>query len=939
MNPNLLLLLFVCLLFMSFFQASAQTKVSGQVVDGSDNGKLEKASIALLNTKDSILVRFTWSKENGNFSLINIDTGSYKLLVSYPQYADFVQDLALDPAGKELGIIKLSKVARLIEEVQVMGRKPVVIKGDTIEYDAGSFKVEKDAKVEDLLKVLPGITMDASGRITAQGKEVKKVLLDGEEFFGDDPTLITKNIRSDMVSKVQVYEKKSDLAVRTGIDDGERTQTIDIKLKEDKKKGMFGQVLGGVGTDKYYTGKIMANRFKGTQKIAAYGIIANDGLVGLGFEDGQKYGVGGNTNVSVMDGGGIMITSDGGFDGTDSWSGNYRGAGIPKALNMGFSFSDKSKNDKHKLNVNYKGNQMDVRNKNNYRAQENYPENATLDNATTITNNQDKSHNVNMRYDFNIDSLSTGTVRLGYVRKNQENNEDKKSDRQNLEGNLINKMENISNTISDSENLNLDLLLTRKFKKDRRAMTFNANVRSNQTDGATNYSSRANYYSTAVTTEIDQLKRDEIDQLKRDEVGSKVFTTSLNYTEPLSKYLTATLGYAFLKNNANNLNQSFDKDPVTGDYTLLDVQVLNDFNVSSLKNTANTGVNFKNDLWTMNVSNRLDFEDVRRTYNNLNTALQRSQISVNPMFYVNYKLSKSKNISFRYYGRTVQPDLTQIEPLKQNANQLVNYFDNPDLSAGFSNSYSINFNSYRPLKDRSLYLYGGANQNINSINSRVRYYAETGKRDISFVNIDKQNWSAHMGGGYRMPLFRKMGVNISTGISADFNSTYNYLSTEQEEPELNNTERFSFSPSVGISRYRANKMDFSVDFRPGVQVLNASLQSELNSTTFTLSSNSNFTYYFPRDFKIAVNIDQSYQGATETLKAFSTFNMTGYISKKFLKDKSLEAQFFVNDILNRNNGISRYQNGYSFVQTSNDVLKRYGMFKLIYNFTTMKGGN
>lgn len=931
MNPNPLLLLFVCLLFMSFFSASAQTKVSGQVVDGADNGKLEKASIALLNTKDSILVRFTWSKENGNFFLNNLDTGSYKLLVSYPQYADFVQDLVLDLAGKELGIIKLSKVALLIEEVQVMGRIPVVIKGDTIEYDAGSFKVEKDAKVEDLLKVLPGITMDASGRITAQGKEVKKVLLDGEEFFGDDPTLITKNIRSDMVSKVQVYEKKSDLAVRTGIDDGERTQTIDIKLKEDKKKGMFGQVSGGIGTDNYYVGKVMANRFKGTQKIAAYGIIANDGLVGLGFEDGQKYGVGGSTNVSVMDGGGIMITSDGGFDGSDSWSGNYRGAGVPKALNMGFSFSDKSKNDKHKLNVNYKRNQMDVRNNSNYRAQENYPENATLDNATTITNNEDKSHNVNMRYDFNIDSLSSGTVRFGYARKNQENNEEKETDRRSLDGNLINEMENKSKAINDSENLNLDFLLTRKFKKDKRSMTFNANLRSNQTDGATNYYSLANYYSTAV--------REEIDQLKRDEVGSSVFSTSLNYTEPLSKYLTATLGCSLQKSNAKNLNESFDRDPITGDYTLLDLQVLNDFNVNRSKNTANTGINFKNDLWTINLSNRLDFEDVTRTYNNLNTELQRSQTSVNPMFYVNYKLSKSKNVSFRYYGRTVQPDLTQIEPLKQNANQLVNYLDNPDLSTGFSNSYSVDFNSYRPLKDQSLYLYGGANQNINSINSRVRYYSETGKRDISFVNIDKQNWSAHMGGGYRMPLFRKIGVNINTGLSASFNSNYNYLSTGEEEPELNNTERFSFGPSLGISRYKANKMDFSVDFRPGVQVLNSSLQSELNSTTFTLSSNSNFTYYFPKDFKIAVSMNQSYQGATETLKAFSTFNMTGYISKKFLKDKSLEAQVFVNDILNKNNGINRYQDGYSFVQTSNDVLKRYGMFKLIYNFTTMKGGN
>ena len=193
----------------------AQHKLVGSVADIKDLAKLHQASIALLSPKDSILVKFGRTKENGTFQIANLDTGTYKMVVSYPQYADLVKDIHVAAEDLDIGIVKLSKAALLLEEVQVNGKIPVVIKGDTIEYDAGSFKVEKDAKVEDLLKVLPGITMDGSGKIIAQGKEVKKVLLDGEEFFGDDPTLITKNIRSDMVSKVQVYEKKSDLAVRT----------------------------------------------------------------------------------------------------------------------------------------------------------------------------------------------------------------------------------------------------------------------------------------------------------------------------------------------------------------------------------------------------------------------------------------------------------------------------------------------------------------------------------------------------------------------------------------------------------------------------------------------------------------------------------------------------------------------------------------------------
>ncbi|WP_400262196.1 carboxypeptidase-like regulatory domain-containing protein [Sphingobacterium sp. SG20118] len=320
--------------------AHAQTKVAGEIVDSKDGGKLGKAAVVLLNAKDSVLVKFVRTKENGTFNFPQIDTGTYKFIVSFPQYADYVKDVEVGKVPINLGAIKLSKAALLLEEAQVVGGIPVIIKGDTIEYNAASFKVEKDAKVEDLLKVLPGMTIDANGKITANGKEVKKVLLDGEEFFGDDPTLITKNIRSDMVSKVQVYEKKSDLTDRTGVDDGERTQTIDIKLKADSKKGMFGQATVGTGTDDYYGVKVMANRFNGSQKIAVYGIAANDGMVGLGFEDGQKYGVGGAGNMEVMDGGGIMISGGDGAEG--GYSGQFSMVeAYPKPLTLERAFQIK----------------------------------------------------------------------------------------------------------------------------------------------------------------------------------------------------------------------------------------------------------------------------------------------------------------------------------------------------------------------------------------------------------------------------------------------------------------------------------------------------------------------------------------------------------------------------------------------------------------------
>lgn len=904
----------------------AQHRLIGTVVDAKDQAKLHQASVALLNPKDSILIKFDRSKENGTFQIANLDTGRYKMVVSYPQYADLVKDIHITSQGLDLGPIALSKAALLLEEVQVNGRIPVVIKGDTIEYDAGSFKVEKDAKVEDLLKVLPGITIDGTGKITAQGKEVKKVLLDGEEFFGDDPTLITKNIRSDMVSKVQVYEKKSDLAVRTGVDDGERTQTIDIKLKEDKKKGMFGQAIAGAGTDSYYGGKAMLNKFKGSQKIAAYGILANDGMVGLGFEDSQKYGVGGSSNIQVMDGGGIMISSSG--DDTDGgWDGQYRGGGIPKALNMGVSYSDKSKNDKHKINVNYKRSQINVDNTSTYNAQNNLPERAQIDSNITRTENENRTNVANLRYDSKLDSLADLTINMGFNKSSRDNSSEAEAYQKTLGGDPITSTNSRTDRESDQDKFNVNAILTRRFKKERRSITFNVNANTDRNLSNTRYFSE-NYFENSQRT-------DTIDQFKKDEFRNNTYGASVTFTEPLSKKITGSVGYAFSSNKSETLNQSFNRDSITGEYTVLDQRILNDFNFSSLKNNINTSLNYKSNALTINLSNQTEFEAVKRTYNNLNTVLQRDQISLRPSLSVNYKISKSKSLWLNYSGRTTQPSLTQIEPLKQNAQPLVEYLDNPDLKAGFNNYYSINYNSYKQLKDQSFYFYASADQGRRSINNSIRYNLEDGTRQISFVNIDKDNWRLFASGSYGFMLQKKWGLRMNMGMNASYNSQYSYLSLLNEEPKLNRNQSWNLNPQIGFSRYKANKLDFNINLSPGLEKMDSYLQPELNQTTFKFGSYSQVTYYLPKDFKISLSMQQNYQAATKTLQSINMMNMNGYISKKFLKDKSLEAQLFVNDILNKNIGVRRYQDGTAFIQTSNDVLRRYGMLKVIYNFTTM----
>jgi hypothetical protein len=497
---------------------------------------------------------------------------------------------------------------------------------------------------------------------------------------------------------------------------------------------------------------------------------------------------------------------------------------------------------------------------------------------------------------------------MGWTKSSRENSSVSAADQRTLDEQLI------TRTTSET---------TMKSDQDK----FNVNANTDQNRSKTQYYSENFFQSLGDTTLIDQFKNDKL--------ANNTYGASVTYSEPLSKRLTAAVGYAFNSNSSETLNQSFDKDPLTGKYTVLDQNLLNDFDFSSLKNGVNTSLNYKSNTLTVNLSNRLDFEDVKRRYNNLNTTLQRNQTSVNPVFSLNYKISKSKNLGFRYSGRTSQPSLTQIEPLKQNAQPLVEYLDNPDLKAGFNNSYSIDFNSYKQLKDQSFFFYVSADQGKKSITNSVRYNLDEGTQQIAYVNIDKDNWRMYGGGSFSFVLQKKWGLKMNLGMGAQYNSQFSYLSSFNEDPKLNRNQTWSVTPGIGFSRYKANKMDFYMSLNPGVEQMNSYLQPELNRTTFKFRTYSEITYYLPKDFKISLSTDQNYQAATKTLQSINLINMNGYISKKFLKDKSLEAQVFVNDILNKNNGVYRYQNGTSFIQTSNDVLRRYGMLKIIYNFTTM----
>src|SRR3569833_2189967 len=433
-----------CLCFLLFSAgAFAQNNYSakGVAADSVERVKLHNTSIAILDAKDSILVKYTRAGADGSFNISGLNKGKYILLASYPNYADYTEAFSLDSAHQvhNFGNLNMSPKSRLLQEVIVKGTaSQMKIKGDTTEFNARAFATQPNAKVEDLLRQLPGITVDKDGKITAQGETVGKVLVDGEEFFGDDPTLVTKNIRADMVAKVQLYDKKSDQATFTGIDDGQRTKTLNIKLREDKKNGYFGKVDAGYGTNNYYEGELLYNKFKANEKFSVYGTIGNDGKSGLGWQDAQKYG-GGSDNVQIIDGGGIMIFGGGGDD-LESFNGNYSGKGTPIARTGGAHFDQKFNNDKESVNVNYKVGSLTLDGTDNTISQNFAPSFAINSNSTQNYHNYMFRQKLDITTNIKIDTTSDLRIHVDGTLKNSDTHSTYDDmETSNQDGSLLNK--------------------------------------------------------------------------------------------------------------------------------------------------------------------------------------------------------------------------------------------------------------------------------------------------------------------------------------------------------------------------------------------------------------------------------------------------------------------------------------------------------------------
>ncbi len=909
----------IIFLQLSFLFSSAQT-ITGKISDTASNNDIGNAVVALLTKSDSILYKFTRTTTEGKFVLKNVKAGTYVLLITHPYYANYVDDITVSETDLDLSQITFKSKSQILQEVIVKSGSPIKIKGDTVSYTADSFKVSANANVEELLRKLPGIQVDKNGQIKAMGETVEKVLVDGEEFFGDDPGMAVKNLRADAVKEVQVFDKKSDQAEFTGIDDGQSKKTINLKLKDDKKKGYFGKIEASGGLqnkiDDRYNNNFLFNAFKGKRKIAGYLLQGNTGQDGLNWRDRENFGGDDEMTMGMDDDGGSFVMFSRGSD-EDPYIDTRNG--FFENLNAGLQYSNKW-DDKHTLNLSPKFNRQQYNNdKYTFSRFQLSPDVAFNDNAAENSFVNKRSIKNNLTYDFKIDSANSIKIITKLNIYNTQSKIFRQSENTDIEGLLNNNSSNFTDNNTDKTAFSNSILFKHKFKKDRRTFSLNADFNSLSSNNVGFLTAINNYYTRSVLD-----RTDSIDQRKNNDNLNQNLSAKAVYTEPLSKKYSLELDYKLSSGKAaNNLETLSKKLGTLGKYDEPVDSLSNEFDQKIVTNETGFKISYKHKKIKYSVGGAaafasFDLEDVTQGKN-----YQRNFTNFFPAGNFQYQYKANHSLSFNYNGRTVQPTIDQLQQLRNNNNPLSEYIGNPLLQQSFRHNARIGHNSYNFLKDLWMYQSLSLNVTEDAITNSV-VIESNGKRITKPVNTNG-NISANGWMGFGKKLKK---LDLDLGLNVDFNySRFNDIINAI----INKSENTGASIGVNIRKVKDKVYEFSIGNDFGYNVNNSTAFSRrVKYNTNTVSING--AYYIKKTWKISSDYEYNYRQKTDDFSSNVNNNLwNGQLEKSFHKDE-YTAFFRVRDILNQNIGIDRNLNGNTLTEIRNDRLQRYWMLGFRWDF-------
>lgn len=910
------LFLITILIFLSQNALLAQQKsapspknIRGTVLFEENDEPLENATVHLLKSKDSTAVSTVATNKSGLFQFNEVAPDNYIVKVSFVSFANEFYNIKKKTfLDKNIIVppVKMKETSIMLSETVVVGQMPeVVVKEDTLEYNPAAFKLQGSAVVEDLLKRLPGVEVDMDGRITAGGKTVRRITVDGENFFGNDPTMTTKNLEIDIIEKLQIIEKKSDLEELTGIDDGERETIINLTIKEDRKKGWINNIEAGIGSlvrdmsaddNLRYASRSMINRFSGDDK---YSLIVNA-----------------NNNS----GRGQGISSTGSF-----------------GLNLINVFSEKFK---MTGGVTYN-------NRSSFVQRKSFRQNILVDSVSYRNNESENSSKSNdFGVDYRLEYKPTTKTTLLFtpnfsVSKSHSNDSSLTSTMAgDMERTEVNSSSRRGNSSSDNINLSGRMILSHEFaKKGRKAtVSLQGNYRKGQTLGE-NISE--NYF---------YLMPDRNSLLNQNSItDSDVKTYSLNasYIEPIFTGNFLQFSYTYRDNFTENLRNTFDFDPLTEDFTNLNL----DYSKSLLNQFANQTIS-------------MSFRSVRQKFNyNAGVNIEPSKIQsksfivdgialgvdsiihdpgardvVNyaPNANFTYRFSKLQNIRFTYRGRTSQPSVTQLDPTEDITNPLNIRSGNADLLPSFSNNLSLLYNFSNREKQQSMRVTLNYSFVLNEIINKTMYEANTGVQKTFPIN---QNgiWNSSAGVLINTPLDKNRKFQFTSNFETSYRNQIGYMSFQEESETKNVAKTLSVRENLSLS-YRLPWLYMQTRGVIRYTSTRNSLEARKNQEDINYSVSFNAQFNIPYDWIAETGI--RYSGQTGLTTGFNR-NETIWdidISKRLLKNKRATLSLKWTDLLQQRLSIRRNVTSNYIEDSESNVLTGYFLVSFAYRFNSMGGG-
>ncbi|MCJ8211519.1 TonB-dependent receptor family protein [Mucilaginibacter sp. RS28] len=875
-------------------KASAQQvrEVNGTVTDSI--GPAPGVNVKLISDRDSLN---TTTSTTGAFVFKAVKGKNFKITVSGIGYQTFVRRYVMDNDTKPIRLepIKLSNDSKLLNTVNITAVNPITVKEDTVEYKASAYKVREGSPVEELLKKLPGVTVDKNGVVTAHGKQVTKVRVNGKDYFTGDVQTATQNLPADIIEAIQVIDDYGDQANLTGIKTGDPDKILNLTIQKGKRVGKFGQAAVGVGNDERYLTRVSANTFKDDRQISFVGTVNNNNTNAFNFGGGGgRGGGGGGAN-------GITTNRSGGFNYRDSW-------GKKMTVYSSYSFADQDRRTESTS------------------LQQSLFQSGTIINSNNTT---DKNNNINHRFDFNLEyKIDT----LNYLKVNPNFSYGSSKDENvniftNTRINDVTTGDENSLTKGNSPSYGGNLLYNHRFKKKGRNFSINSNF--NFSDNTSNLDDK---YTTRNNNSVFPLYQ----QINTDNSTTRL-SLRASYMEPLSKTNFLEASYAYNFNNNDNNRRNYRVDPTTNIATFVD-SLSTVYNYRFITNTF--GLNLRGIKPKYNYTIGLSARPVTLEGETHNITTKNNTFNWVPTAHFVYNFAKNHTLNFNYSGTNNQPSFTQLQVNPDYSNPQNVVYGNPDLKPEFNNNLTLNYNQFDIGSGNSLFTNLNFTETQNKIVTSTRPVSnkvlnpsnskDSTAQETRYINT---NGFYSYGGNYAFskPFSnRRYTVTFNGGLS--YNNNINFI-----EEKRNEGKNFVWNQGIKFRLDLDSIMDSEVSANYSANKTRYSLPSSINTDANTITLGLDGRNYFFYDFILGYNLTQTINhGFSSTVKSNPTL-LSSYLEYQFLNKHAASLRFQAFDLFNQNTGISRSVSGNRIVDTRSNRLGRYFLLSFTIRLQKFNG--